>query len=305
MNAKVKSTFYNIQNRFNKYQRAVTDALEQYRQGMEAAKERSKAYKDEEGALKAEQEKLAAPARQAIAEADKALSDGLKFIDIPDLKEALSEYLCEKPTMQFMGTLNVYKDYGLSMSRMELDSLLIQSDGIYAALRAVASLAEKSGFRVSVPPVDQWQDEIETIERWTYTPLCYAPLEYAHEALEVMPQCPQRRHDGSIMYMKQSESLDFILGDADFDLLVASLGDAKERWATAFVPAVTAFEPKKDEDGEVITPEQQRQEAVKESVAQVVTESTEGEKLAREIGQDKAAAAQASKNISKFIIDLA
>ena len=125
-------------------------------------------------------------------------------------------------------------------------------------------------------------------------------MDYVHEALEVMPQSPVRRSDGSVMYMNQSSSLGFILGATDFDDLVSSLEDTGERWATAFVPDVSAFEPKKDEDGEVITPEQQRQEAVKESVAQVEVESTEGEDLARNMG--KAAAERVQGDLSRFTI---
>ena len=46
-----------------------------------------------------------------------------------------------------------------------------------------------------------------------------------------------------------------------------------------FVPEITAFEPVKTEDGEEITPEQQRAEAVKDAAQRVGVSDTTAEQL--------------------------
>ena len=303
MNQEVRGWFGAIYNKLTRYQAEVAAVFSTYRKEMEAAKERSKAYKDEQAALTTEREKFAFPAKQAIAEADKAISGDLAYYT-GKLKEALSDYICERPSAAFINTLRVYSDFGIAMSLAEIKGLMEQADGNYTALRALGSVAAKSGFRVAVPTVEAYQKDIEEIEYWERTPILYAPMDYLHEAVELWPRVPIFGKDGAIHGEQPNSSVSLLTNSAVFSELVKSIKDTKERWGTAFIPEISAFEPVKNEDGETITPEQQREDAVAQGAAQIVVEQEDKAiSPAREMGQQRANdRANAIEGIKRFAI---
>jgi len=238
---------------------------------VERAKQEASRFKDEAGELKQRQDGLISAARSKIAAADKELSDSLTQDHIPALRAALRDFVCETPDSAFVVLLRGFKDFDVKLSKMEIEALVERSEGNYAALRMLQTVAKKSGFDVSAPQAEDFTNDLRQIEQAALVPMMWAPAGYLHEALEVLPDMPIFRWDGSIAGTRgRPTSTDLLLSCHRLDDVYKGLKDAGERWGSAFVPAISELKDiKNEETEETITPEQQRAEAVKDATGRV------------------------------------
>ena len=290
MNKEVKKVFSDIHGEFTSYQTVVASALSVYRRDLESAKRTAAQFKDEAGELSRRKEGLIAAARSKVSEADKTLHDAVTMIYLPKLREALSDYVCKRADRGYMDSLRDVWDFDLSLSRAELAGYILGADGNYTALRALHAVAKRSGYRLTVPSADDYQGDIDRIERAVRVPLMYAPYDYQHEALEVLPDRPVFRADGSYYTTGRPDSVYLIMRKQEFESAMNAVTEAGTRWSVDFVPEITAFEPVKTDDGGEITPEQQRGEAVKDAAQRVGVRDTTAEQTAQRITQEQAEA---------------
>ena len=131
-------------------------------------------------------------------------------------------------------------------------------------------------------------------------PVMYAPHDYLHEALEVLPDRPVFRADGSYYTTGRPDSVYLIMRKQEFESAMNTVSEAGTRWGVDFVPEITAFEPVKTDDGGEITPEQQRAEAVKDAVQRVGVSDTTAEQTAQRITQEQAEADRRAAEGRKF-----
>ena len=290
MNKNIQKVFSDIHGEFARYRAAVSSALSVYHRDLEAAKRTAAQYKDEAGELSRRKDGLIATARSKISEADKGLHDAVTMLYLPKLREALSDYVCKRADRSFMDTLRDVWDFNLSLSRAELAGYILGADGNYTALRALQAVAKRSGYRLTVPSADDYQKDIDRIERAVRVPLMYAPYDYQHEALEVLPDRPVFRADGSYYTTGRPDSVYLIMRKQEFESAMNAVTEAGTRWSMDFVPEITAFEPVKADDGGEITPEQQRAEAVKDAAQRVSVDDTTAEQLTQHVTQEQAEA---------------
>lgn len=290
MNKNIQKVFGDIHGEFARYQAAVASALSAYRRDLEAAKRTAAQYKDEAGELSRRKAGLITTARSKIGEADKALHDAVTIIYLPKLREALSDYVCKRADRGYMDALRDVCDFDLSLSRAELAGYILGADGNYTALRALHVVAKRSGYRLTVPSADDYQGDIDRIERAVRVPVMYAPYDYQHEALEVLPDRPVFRADGSFYTTGRPDSVFLTLRAQEFENSMKAVTEAGTRWSVDSVPEITAFEPVRTDDGGEITPEQQRAEAVKDAAQRVGVSDTTAEQTAQRITQEQAEA---------------
>lgn len=300
MNKEVKKVFSDIHGEIARYQAAVSSALSVYRRDLEAAKRTAAQYKDEAGELSRRKEGLIAAARSKIGEADKALHDAVTMIYLPKLREALSDYVCRRADRGYMDALRDARDFDLSLSRAELAGYILGADNNYTALRALQAVAQRNGYRLTVPSADDYQGDIDRIERAVRVPVMYAPHDYLHEALDVLPDRPVFRADGSYYTTGRPDSVYLVLRKQEFESAMNAVTEAGTRWSVDFVPEITAFEPVKTDDGGEITPEQQRAEAVKDAALRVGVSDTTAEQTAQRITQEQAEADRRAAEGRKF-----
>lgn len=300
MNKEVKKVFSDLHGELTRYQAAVASALSVYRRDMEAAKKESSQYKDEAGELSRRKDKLIATARSKISEADKTLHDAVTALYLPKLREALSDYVCKRADRGYMDSLRDVWDFELTLNRGELDGYILGAAGNYTALRALQAVAKRSGYRLTVPSVDTYQKDIDTIGRAVRTPVMYSPHDYLHEALDVLPDRPVFRADGSYYTTGRPDSVYLIMRKQEFESAMNAVTEAGTRWGVDFVPEITAFEPVKTDDGGEITPEQQRAEAVKDAAQRVSVDDTTAEQLTQHVTQEQAEADRRAAEGRKF-----
>ena len=300
MNKNIQKVFGDIHGEFARYQAAVASALSAYRRDLEAAKRTAAQYKDEAGELSRRKAGLITTARSKIGEADKALHDAVTMIYLPKLREALSDYVCKRADRGYMDALRDVWDFDLSLSRAELIGYILGADNNYTALRALQAVAKRSGYRLTVPSADDYQGDIDRIERAVRVPLMYAPYDYQHEALDVLPDRPVFRADGSYYTTGRPDSVYLVLRKQEFESAMNAVTEAGTRWSVDFVPEITAFEPVKTDDGGEITPEQQRAEAVKDAAQRVGVRDTTAEQLTQHVTQEQAEADRRAAEGRKF-----
>ena len=300
MNKNIQKVFGDIHGEFARYQAAVASALSAYRRDLEAAKRTAAQYKDEAGELSRRKAGLITTARSKIGEADKALHDAVTMIYLPKLREALSDYVCKRADRGYMDALRDVWDFDLSLSRAELIGYILGADNNYTALRALQAVAKRSGYRLTVPSADDYQGDIDRIERAVRVPLMYAPYDYQHEALDVLPDRPVFRADGSYYTTGRPDSVYLIMRKQEFESAMNAVTEAGTRWSVDFVPEITAFEPVKTDDGGEITPEQQRAEAVKDAAQRVGVSDTTAEQTAQHVTQEQAEADRRAAEGRKF-----
>lgn len=288
MNKNIQKVFDDIHGEFTSYQSAVASALSAYRRDLEAAKRTAAQYKDEAGELSRRKEGLIAAARSEISEADKALHDAVTMIYLPKLREAMSDYICKRADRGYMDGLRDLLTFDLTLSRAELAGYILGADNNYTALRALQAVAQRNGYRLTVPSADDYQGDIDRIERAVRVPVMYAPHDYLHEALDVLPDRPVFRADGSYYTTGRPDSVYLVLRKQEFESAMNAVTEAGTRWSVDFVPEITAFEPVKTDDGGEITPEQQRAEAVKDAAQRVGVSDTTAEQLTQHVTQEQA-----------------
>lgn len=172
------------------------------------------------------------------------------------------------------------------------------ADGSFIGLRTLASVAAKSGYKLTFPGVDSYEADIARLERLARFPVAYVPMDYTTEGREIIPQRPVYRDDGSVAYSYDTDAIYFITRAGEFRGVWNSLEDTGNRWSAAIVPEVGGLEPIRDETtGETISPEQQHAVAVKASVDQVAVDNTTAEEMAAALGAAQAEAVKESQRI--------
>ena len=298
MNKDIKKTFSGITNALAKYSATVESILSSYRRECAAAAQTASKYKDTDGEFKRMKDGLVPKARAALQTADKELCDDINYYHLPKLRESLADHLMERPDNAFMTTLRTYRDFNLTMSKAELDGLLVGAQGNYCALRCLQSVAKDSGFTLKFPGVDSYQNDIATIARLAYEPpVEYAPLDYVSELKEIIPQSPIRRQDGSIAYTVESNITHLILRSQEFSSAWKNMGAISDRWSAAIVPSIDDLKPERTEDGEIVSIEEQHEKNIADAASQVDVDSNNAVVAAQKIGEQRAAEAAQSKSI--------
>lgn len=304
MNKAVKQIFGDIYNEAMRYEATIAATLSGYERNLDAAKRESAKYKDEAGELASRKDHLISAARSEVRAADKALHDAVTCNYIPKLRKELSNYVCARADRQYVEVLRDFMDFGLKLTRPEIDALILQADGSYTGLRMLSAVAEKSGFKLTTPSVDHFMEEIAEIESAVRVPLLWAPMDHLGTAADVMEDRPVRRSDGTVAgSYGRPDATSLLMSSMGLNQVCKTIIETGERWAASFVPEITAFTPKGGEDGETITQEQQHAEAVQEANAQTVVEDTSAVDWARERAAKRAQSeAGAIEGMKKFTL---
>ena len=298
----VKKIFDDCSRALESYKSAVNSVLADYRVGVEHAASEASAFKDEQAELDKRKATLLNTARSEIRAADNELHDCV-MQQIPKLREALSAYITEKPDSGFMEMLRDIKAFRLSMSRSELEALVPSAEGNFTALKALQSVANDNGYTLTTPDIAAFLDDVKALERAVRVPVMYSG-DYAHEAVEVLDDRPVFRDDNSVAYSLGRPSFTYlIMCKQELDGLINSLGEVADRWGGSFVPQLSELEAVELNDGEIVTPEQQREAAISTASERIsIDDSAETERAAA-MGADRAAAdREAMEALQKYYL---
>lgn len=259
----------------------IAGALSSYRSGMERIRSSAAAYKDEDAYIRDNGAALAADTRQKIAESEKGFSDFILNVTVPALREALVDHMTQQPDNAFMQTLTYYQQFNVKLSRDEVKALAYDAAGNSLALRCLSSIAEKSGINVSFPTVKEYSGIIDRLEKMAQPPLMFCPPDFLHEGIEVFPDRPLRRADGSIYgNAGRPDSVYLLMQQQSMEATMKAADEAGETWSKAVVPEISEYEIIKTEDGEEVSRETQRATDKLTAAQQVNAEDTTTQQIA-------------------------
>lgn len=287
MDRKCKSIFTAIEDTLGRYDGTIMDIVKGYRTEKEAARAAASVFKNENEEFERRLTGLKAKARAEIKKADEALVEAVKGKSIPILREALGLYTAQIPNDNFIKRLRVYEEFGLTMTLAEARQLADLAADNNLSLHALASVAARSGLDVRFPQVEDYEHDLQQIEALMNTPICYAPTEYLHEALELFEKQPVFSANGGIAYWTQSNSVSLLTIGANFRTVFKGLDATGERWAASVIANVLpAAESEKDD--------------ARQTAAEAVNvEDTTAIEHARRLGEEYADAMHRSEEIMK------
>ena len=185
--------------------KAVAAAIKRHRSEVESA---MRDYRDSTANLAATYS--AALVEQKISEAKQSAQTQIKRADLnmsaeikrytSVLRDSLHEITSAPIPEDFERSMRIYKDFGLKMTKSEVEGFAGSVYENYPAVRVLAAVAAGSGFKVSMPSVAQMEKDIRSIERVAFIPRLYTPDGFVKEALTLYPDTPVFRDDGSVAY---------------------------------------------------------------------------------------------------------
>ena len=208
-------------------------------------------------------------------------------VEIDLMREALAAWVSEAGDPAFLAQIKAYKDFDLSLSKTELEALVAGAGGNYVCFRCLDKLAERSGFRVSVPSVDVLSKDLEQIKRDFWGLRMYAPMGDG-DATELLPDMVT--YNG--LQMGRPTVGNVTLAWQGARNLDKRLEEIKGRWANSVQPMVTVTEDvygadqqDTQEEADRIKAEKEENRTTSENVT-VESSDTDGVELARKMGQE-------------------
>lgn len=235
MNKYNKTTFENIKKAAKDYQQEVTTALYKYRQAAEQAKQ----YKDETGHIAAAKTN----ARNAIKIAENAFTSTVKA-EVGSLKDELRRHLVTAPNDKYLAALNVYNTYGFAPGKAEIAALMEQAAGNSLSLRALDAVLQKTGskWRVKVPGAEDFESDLEKLERLAEGHIMYSPTDYHTEAVAVFGGTPRPiRRDVDGQYIETGfrwDSVSMLTASGGFTNRIKELDAMAARWTDSVLPTI-------------------------------------------------------------------
>lgn len=280
MQKNAKRISENGRRAYDKLMEQLKDTMGTYRAGMSRVKAAAGAYKNEQQYIEQHGAALASTARKEIEEAEREFSDTLMNEIVSELRTEVVAHLTAKPDKELMQTLSFYREFGITMTKDEAKALAYDCSGNYLALRALAAVADKSGVKVSFPNVAEYIKTADRLERLAQLPLMVCPSDYLHEGVELYPDKPLRRGDGSVYGSAgRPDSVTLLGANAAFDSAVKELERVGEALDTATVPEIGEYQPVQNDDGTEISAAQQQSEDKARAAQQVQTGNTTAEQL--------------------------
>ena len=265
---KSKDILTQIESEHKHLCRTVTAAMANYQKQLAEETEAAALYKDEAAQLATAKVTLITDARQAIEEADKRFAYAISTA-VTKLKKELDAYRRKPVNPELLAQLRAYTDFGLTMSRSELESYIRAAEGNHIALKIIQKVAENSGFSVTLP--GDFEKDLEMLESLGRVPTMYCPSEYLTEAKDVLPDVPVFRKDGTVANtVGRPDTVYLLIQSGKFNSAAEKLAVMAEKWESAGVPEISELEAIEDPaTGEIISPEEQHSRML-EDAAEVV-----------------------------------
>lgn len=246
MSTYVADAFNSLSAASRKYRKIVDETVAQYAGDIDNI---TKTYSAD--VARSKREVLRAAASSTIARAAKELEKAAN-----ECADTLSDFLSDQMRPRIdsaeMRLARFYIESGIKPTTAELRILLAEMGACYLGKRAIAAYAERHGFEVGVPTIDEYLKEVDDIRTAHRAPFFYAPDKYTRVALELLPDVPMLRNpDGSVKTTQgRPDVLNVIMANGLFNSREKSCAAGAERWEKLFIPPEVKYDPKDFKDKE-------------------------------------------------------
>ena len=208
-------------------------------------------------------------------------------VEVDLMRETLACWVSEPGDPAFLAQISAYKDFGLTLSKTELEALVAGAAGNYVCLRCLDKLAQKSGFKVSVPSVDDFGRDLDQIRMDFWNLRLYGPVGDG-DVLDLLPDVVSY----SGMQMGAPTVTQATMAWQAARNPDKHLEEIRGRWANSVQPMITVTEDvygadqqDTQEEADRIKAEKEENRTTSENVT-VESSDTDGVELARKMGQE-------------------
>ena len=208
-------------------------------------------------------------------------------VEVDLMRETLACWVSEPGDPAFLAQISAYKDFGLTLSKTELEALVEGAAGNYVALRCLDTLAHKSGFRVNIPSVNDFGRDLDQIRMDFWNLRLYGPVGDG-DVLDLLPDAVSY----SGMQMGAPTVTQATMAWQAARNLDKHLEEIRGRWANSVQPMITVTEDvygadqqDTQEEADRIKAEKEENRTTSENVT-VESSDTDGVELARKMGQE-------------------
>ena len=242
MNLINRSIFKGMKTALEKHMEAVKGILAQYTKETNAAKEEARKFKAEDEYYKEKQKIAADKARSALEREYKDIRASLKT-DAFNMKKSLKDYLAAPMNDNFVTKLKVYSDFGIKLTRTELESLLALNQGNPVGLRALAHVLESTHtpWKVNYRDLGSLEEDVAKVERIAGT-MTYTPVEDHIAACEILKGTPvlRMRDDGSTYSNATHDSVSILMESGIVTGFYENIEEMEKAWiADVTTPAIS------------------------------------------------------------------
>ena len=181
-------------------------------------------------------------------------------VEVDLMRDALAAWVSEPGDPAFLAQISAYKDFGLTLSKTELEALVEGAAGNYVALRCLDTLAHKSGFRVNIPSVNDFGRDLDQIRMDFWNLRLYGPVGDG-DVLDLLPDVVSY----SGMQMGAPTVTQATMAWQAARNLDKHLEEIRGRWSSSVQPMVTVTEDVYGAD----------QQDTQEEAERIKTENTE------------------------------
>jgi len=232
MNLINRSIFKSMKTALENHMATVKGILAEYVQETTKEKEVSKKFVDADGYYKEKQTAAINKARSALEREYKDIRASLKA-DAGSMKKSLETYLAEPVNTNFLTKLKMYNDFGIPMTRTEINTLLKLNENNPVGLRALAHVVEATHtpWKVNYRDLGSLEEDIWKIERIAGT-MMYTPVEDHLAACEVLKGTPilRMRDDGSTYSNGTHDSVSILMESGSVTGFYDSIEEMEKAW---------------------------------------------------------------------------
>ena len=171
--------FEPLKTAFNEHQKKMENLLEGYRKTLD----RYRAIYNED-TFQAYKNELITSTRDKILAADQSFSNAVG-IATARLRRELADQIKRPVDEKFVNIMRTVKDFGIKLSRTEIETLARQAAGNLTELRVIASVAAASGYEVQYTTPDELSRDIERLENMARLPLLTVPMDLSQKQMTV------------------------------------------------------------------------------------------------------------------------
>lgn len=292
--------FMTIRQAGEDFLKSVNTALMEYRKQKAAIIMQSKRYKDEDEHVKNQLPPVKAKALNAIRAAQRAFSAAIRA-ELPILRGQLKRYVDESANPDALNRLKTANEFGVPLSKSEIESYLRVNGGNLLGLRVLKSVLERTGskYAVTFRDIDEYEADLSELVRLAGCPLGYA-VELHPEAVEVLRDEPETatRPDGSTYQTgARYDSTGLLISRGGFEVAMDHLEQMAEVWsADITTPTITTASEKLRKEQEERNRALQEQgvdekhlePTVPEGKSSVALDDTGNIQLAKKLGRERA-----------------
>ena len=210
------------------------------------------------------------------------------------LREQLEEAILAPINTGFLRLAETLSTFGVAPSRLELDALMVLSEGNLTATRCLDSLLKKTNapFSLTYKKPDDYVKDLEMIESLGSDDYFCSPLDLHHEMCEIFDGQRVSRDENSVIYKRNVcfENTEMMILGRSFDSAMESLEEMISSWACDIhYDAVNALSQEMEEDEKRVAEAlDQEPNLPTYNSPTKVNEDNESLALAKELGQEKA-----------------